>query len=73
MTTDNNSPFKILLETYTLEIQRVFELDEENKGIILVPVIPLVAPIEIGKEISLIDEVLMVEVGHTKKEDNDPS
>lgn len=73
MTTDDNSPFKILLKTYNLDIQREFELDEKNKGIILVPIIPLLAPIEVGKDISLIDEILMVEVHNTNKEEQNPS
>lgn len=73
MTTDNNSAFKILLNTYNLEIQRQFKLDEENKGIVLAPVIPLVAPVEVGKEISLINEVLMVEVQNVSKEEKDPT
>lgn len=71
--TNDNSAFKILLNTYNLEIQRQFKLDEENKGIVLAPVIPLAAPIEVGKEISLIDEVLMVEVQNANKEEKDPS
>lgn len=73
MTKDNNSPFKVLLETHGLEIQKPFEIDEENKGIILVPMRPLVDPIEVGKEISLIEEVLMVEVDNVTKEEKNPS
>jgi hypothetical protein len=73
MSTDNNSSFKALLETYNLEMQKPFEIDEENKGIVLVPLIPLMDPIAVGKEISLIHEVLMVEVDNITKEQNDPS
>lgn len=73
MTTDENSSFKRLLETYSLEAQNPFEIDEENKGIILVPTTPLAAPIKVGKEISLINEVLMVEVDNVTKEQKDPS
>jgi len=73
MTTDDNSPFKALLETYNLEIQKPFDIDKENKGFILVPTIPLAAPVEVGKEISLIEEVLMVEVGNATKEESNPS
>jgi len=73
MTTDENSSFKRLLETYGLEAQNPFEIDEENKGIILVPTTPLAAPIKVGKEISLINEVLMVEVDNVTKEQKDPS
>jgi hypothetical protein len=70
--TTNDSPLQALLETYNLKIKDPFELDKENKGLILVPAIPLTAPIEVGKELSLIDEVLMVEVVRvpTKKIDH---
>jgi|VirMetMinimDraft_7_1064189.scaffolds.fasta_scaffold57272_3 hypothetical protein len=73
MSTAENSAFKALLKTYNLEMQKPFEIDEEYKGIILVPIIPLIAPIEVGKEISLVDEVLMVEVDHVEKEAKNPS
>ncbi|WMX13053.1 hypothetical protein [Aureispira sp. CCB-E] len=75
MTTDENSAFKKLIENYNLEIQKPFEIDEENKGIVLVPQAPLAAPIKVGKEISLVDEVLMVEVDNVTKEkdEKDPS
>lgn len=73
MTTDENSNFKILLETYALEIENPFEIDEQNKGFVLVPTTPLDEPIEVGREISLLDEVLMVEVDNVKKEEKDPS
>lgn len=73
MTTDENSNFKVLIETYALKIEKPFEIDEENKGFVLVPTTPLAEPIEVGKEISLLDEVLMVEVDNVKKEENNPS
>lgn len=63
-----DSEFRILLETYSLEITKPFEIDEENKGFVLVATTKLVAPIEVGKEISLLDQVLMVEVDNVKKE-----
>lgn len=62
MSTRDNSPLKALLEKYYLDITDPFEIDDENKGIILVPRIQLVDPILVGKEISLLEEVLMVEV-----------
>lgn len=73
MTTNDNSSFKTLLETYNLKIEKQFKLDEENKGLNLVPIIPLASPINVGKEISLINEVLMVQVHNAKKEEKDPS
>jgi hypothetical protein len=73
MVNDDNSAFKALLKTYGLEMQKPFEIDEENKGIVLVPTTPLAAPIAVGKEISLVDEVLMVEVDNVTKEEKDPS
>lgn len=71
--TSDDSPFQALLETHNLEIQDQFELDKENKGLILVPAIPLTNPVEVGKELSLINEVLMVEVGRVPTEERNPS
>ncbi|BDS10227.1 hypothetical protein [Aureispira anguillae] len=68
MSTQKDSKFKLLLDTYGLEITDPFEIDEEHKGIVLVPTTALPLPIEIGKEISLLDEVLMVEVDNVKKD-----
>jgi len=64
MASNDESSFKAILETYGFQMEKPFEIDEENKGIVLVPSSPLASPIEVGKEISLIDEVLMVEVAN---------
>lgn len=61
-----NSPesdLKALIESYNLKVQSPFEIDEENKGFVLVSSSKLANPVALGKEISLVNEVLMVEVG----------
>jgi len=73
MVNDENSALKALIETYNLEVQKPFEIDTENRGFILVTTTILVAPIEVGKEISLINEVLMVEVDNETKKNQNPS
>jgi len=73
ITSNGNSSFKALLETYDLKVRRPFQVDEANKGFILVPASPLVAPIEVGKEISLMDDILMVTVDNLKTKDTNPS
>ncbi|CAA6823935.1 MAG: Unknown protein [uncultured Aureispira sp.] len=73
ITSDGNSSFRALLETYNLEVRRPFEVNKENQGFILVPTTPLVAPIEVGKEISLLDDILMVTVDNLKTDAPNPS
>lgn len=70
MANNDDSAFKALLDDYELKMEKPFEIDEENKGIILVPTSPIAAPIELGKEISLIDGILMVEVDNVRKDKN---
>jgi hypothetical protein len=68
MSKSDESDFKALLEAYGLEMRESFDIDEENRGIVLVASSKLMAPIEVGKEISMVDQVLMVEVGNVDRE-----
>ena len=63
-----NGEFKALVDAYGLRMESSFEIDEENKAIVLVPFAKLAAPIQVGKELSLINEVLMIEVGGVNNE-----
>lgn len=55
--------FNGLLESYELSIVKHFELDEMNEGIVLEGAQGKVGnPVEAAREISMIDNVLMVEV-----------
>ena len=68
MASKEASTFKALLETYNLQMEKPFEIDGGIKGIVLVPSSELAAPVEVGKEISVVDEVLMVEVSNVNSE-----
>lgn len=63
MMNNPESSLKALIESYNLKVESPFEIDEENKGIVLVSSSKLTNPVAVGKEISLVTEVLMVEVG----------
>lgn len=63
MTTNPESTLKALMETHNLQVQNPFDIDEENKGFVLVSTSKIANPVALGKEISLIEEVLMVEIG----------
>lgn len=68
MTSGVNTNFKALIDSYGLTIESSFEIDKENKGVVLVSsaTTTLVSPIDVGKEFSMLEEVLMVEVGGAK-------
>lgn len=57
----STSHLRALIETYELQLSDPFEIDEHMKGIILHSYDELSDPIEIAKEISQCEEVLMVE------------
>lgn len=61
-----DSDLKSLMQTYHLLVKDSFEIDEFNKGIILAPSQELETPIELGRELSLVKEVLMVEISNTR-------
>lgn len=57
----STSHFRALVATYELQLSAPFEIDEVMKGITLRTFEPLKNPLEIAKEISQCEEVLMVE------------
>ena len=72
MLTEEHSAFKYLVETYELQIDTpssVDELDDAYKKITLYTTSRLDAPVDIGKKLSLVHEVLMVQVGEADAEE----
>ncbi|MCH2022962.1 MAG: hypothetical protein MK207_10840 [Saprospiraceae bacterium] len=67
--TTGNETFNALLESYDLSIVEQFELDDESEGIVLESDVLLNAPIEVAREISLIDYVLIVQVKEIPQDD----
>lgn len=63
--------FNGLLESYELVIAKQFELDEFSEGLVLEPNASLDDPVEAAREISLIDNVLMVHVKEVPTEVNE--
>lgn len=66
MLTREHSAFKYLINTYELQMDtpnNIDELDNQYKVLTLYTHLPLDSPVEVGKKLSLIDEVLMVQVG----------
>ncbi|MCH2045407.1 MAG: hypothetical protein MK212_14920 [Saprospiraceae bacterium] len=63
--------FNGLLESYELVITKQFELDEYSEGLVLEPNSSLDDPVSAAREISLIDNVLMVHVKEVPTEVNE--
>lgn len=63
-----DSNFKALLDSHKLKVESSFEIDEDNKGVVLISSTKLIDPVGIGKEFSMLDEVMMVEIGGVKEE-----
>lgn len=59
---NSTSHLRALIENYELQLVDPFEIDNSMKGITLYSHEELEAPLEIAKEISQCEEVLMVEV-----------
>ncbi len=57
----STSHLRALVETYELQLSEPFEIDERMKGIVMRSYTTLKNPLEIAKEISRCEEVLMVE------------
>ncbi len=72
MLTNKDSNFKALLETYGLQIKKRFEINESLNVVVLVPIMELENPMEVGNEISLLDEVLLVDIEGVKTDTHDP-
>lgn len=62
---DDDSYLKTFLAVYNLELVNTFQIDESNKGFTVeIKGAMESPPREIAKELSLVDDVLMVEVIH---------
>lgn len=60
--------FNGLIESYALEITDQFAIDDDTEGLVLDPLDTIDNPIEAAREISLIENVLMVQVKEVPKE-----
>lgn len=65
---DENSDLRLLVDDYGFNLKSPFQIDEEMKGIVLESIQDLDDPIEVAKEISQIEEVIMVEVKNQTRE-----
>lgn len=61
---DKDSYIKTFMEVYDLKLISTFKIDEENSGFTLEAKKTLDFPTEVAREMSLIDNVLMIEVSH---------
>lgn len=61
---DKDSYIKTFMEVYDLRLISTFKIDEENSGFTLEAKKTLDFPTEVAREMSLIDNVLMIEVSH---------
>ena len=58
-----------LMESYELEIVKQFEIDDENEGFVLEPSGTLENPVEAARELSMVNNVLMVHVKEVPTEE----
>ena len=66
MLTHEHSAFRYLIDAYDLQLDApsaIDQIDEVYQKVTLYAHTPLDAPLEVGKKLSLVDEVLMVQVG----------
>jgi hypothetical protein len=61
---DNDSYIKTFMEVYNLKLISTFNIDETNSGFTLEAQEVLEFPTEVAREMSLISNVLMIEVTH---------
>jgi hypothetical protein len=61
-TTTGNDILNGLMESYELEIVDQFDIDEENEGFVLEPLNKLDDPLKTARELSLVDNVFMVQL-----------
>lgn len=61
---DKDSYIKTFMDVYNLKLINTFKIDENNSGFTLEPQKTLDFPREVAREISLIDNVLMIEIVH---------
>lgn len=60
-----------LMESYELEIVKQFAIDEDNEGLVLEPNASLENPVETARELSMVDNVLMVHVKEVPQEEEE--
>ena len=61
-TSTGNDILNGLMESYELEIVNQFDIDEENEGFVLEPLKKLDNPLETARELSMVDNVFMVQL-----------
>lgn len=59
-----------LMESYELEIVKQFAIDEDNEGLVLEPNANLENPVQAARELSMVDNVLMVHVKEVPQEED---
>ncbi len=69
---NNSSEFQAILETYNLEQESTASIDGDMVAITLRAKSNLDSPVEIGKDLSMIEEVLMVKVNNATSQ-NQPT
>lgn len=65
-----NDTFNGLMESYELDIVQQFAIDEDNEGLVLEPNALLENPVEAARELSLVENVLMVQIKEVPQEDD---
>jgi hypothetical protein len=61
---DKDSYIKTFMDVHNLKLISTFKIDEDNSGFTLEPKEKLEFPTELARKISLIDNVLMIEVAY---------
>jgi hypothetical protein len=64
----DHTTIKSLIETYNLKQVHSFELNDTYKGITFEAVDPVDNPVQLGKDLSLSEQVMMVEVFNAPKQ-----
>ena len=67
-TGDDN--FNGLMASYELDIIQQFAIDEDNEGLVLEPNTLLENPVEAARELSLVQDVLMVQIKEVPQEED---
>lgn len=57
-----NDQMNTLMDSYSLQIIKQFNIDDSNEGIVMEPTLMLANPIETAREVSMVDHVLMVNI-----------
>lgn len=62
--------FNGLMASYQLDIVQQFAIDEDNEGLVLEPNALLENPVEAARELSLVNDVLMVQIKEVPQEED---